>query len=523
MRHTLLRAYEERRLKPFLLLHIGVLHVRLYAVDAGRRPIHITLLREESLAPGDAILFLETVKKVLDTATPIQELAIVLNSPSIRHQILCLPPLSATERQNILQFEMKNSSAPGDPPGMTSSWSAGKVKEHEAVKEYVLCAELPKSFAEGIVAAVVEKKFTLIGFTSHAQMVSLLLKDTRQLEGNNNVALLEVNEREGSITLFRSNIWNMDRQFNMGTPSALADFESAAGLDADKLKLELGRAIQYFKQQVRSENIHHIVLFGNTTRANEIQKLLESSFRIPATPLFLDKHVFADSEAEGNQAESSRLYGIPHIIALHARFETYIDFLPYKWHRQRKSKVRHWVLGIAAMALYILLGAMAYLFHSEASRISAREQHSVFLPYADSIAPVHNIEADRSFALATELSDEWLRGKHRILANLARELASAAPPQMRIAGLEAEEEKNAWQVKVTAEIRSPNGSRSQQLFLAFQEQMRRLECLKQLAWDEIRLTDSNSNSHLDETDSHSYNLLTFTMQGTLNYPYLGNR
>jgi hypothetical protein len=523
MRHTFLRKNEERRSKPFLLLHIGVLQIRLYAVDAGGGPVHITVLREESLAPGDATLLFETVKKVLDTATTIQDLAIVLNSPSIRHQILCLPPLSATERQNILPFEMKTSSAPGDPPGITSCWSAGKIREQEALKEYVLCAELPRSLAEGIIAAASEKKFTLIGFTSHAQMASLLLKDIRKPEADNNVALLEVNEREGGITLFRSNIWNMDRQFNMGTPSALADFESSASLDADKLKLELGRAIQYFKQQVRNENIHHIVLFGNTTRAAEIQKLLESSFRIPATPLFLDKHVFADSEVEGDPAESTRLYSIPHIIALHARFESYIDFLPHKWHRQKQTRIRHWALGIAAVGIYLLLGVMAFLFNSEASRISAREQVGVLSSQTGSTPSNHNIQAERSFALAIEQSDEWIRGKHHILSNLARELASAAPPQMRIAGLEAEEQKNAWQVKVTAEIRSPNGSRSQQLFLAFQEQMRHLECLKQLAWDEIRLTDSNSNAHLDQTGSQSHNLLTFTMQGTLNYPYLGDR
>jgi hypothetical protein len=521
MRHTFLRIHEERRSKPFLLLHIGVLHVRLYAVDAGRGPIRITMLKEESLAPGDTLLLFETVKKVLDTPATIRELAIVLNSPGIHHQILCLPPLNAAERQKILPREMRNSSAPRDQPTMTSCWSAGKVREPEALKEYVLCAELPKSFAEAIITAASDNKFTLIGFTSQAQMASLILKDAKQPEGNNNVALLEVNEREGSITLFRSNIWNMDRQFTMGASSALADFESAAGLDAEKLKLELGRAIQYFKQQVRSENIHHIFLFGNTSRAIEIQKVLESSFPIPVTPLFRDKNVFADSESAGNQAESSRLYGIPHAIALHARFETYIDFLPAEWRRQKQTKIRHWALGIAAMGIYLLLGGVAYLFHCEASKISAQEQPRI-PPHADSAHPILNLEADRSFALATELSDEWLRGKHHILANLARELAGAAPSQMRIAGLEAEEKKYAWHVKLTAEIRSPNGSRSQQIFLAFQEQMRRLSCLKQLAWDEIRLTDFNSNNHLDEIGSQAYNVLTFAMQGTLNYPTLSS-
>jgi hypothetical protein len=515
MRSLFYRRQEERRSKPFLLLHIGVLHVRLYSVDAGRDPIHTAMLREESLAPGDTTLFFETVKKVLDVATEYRDLAVVLSSPNIRHQILWLPPLSASERQKILPLEMKRASIPGDPPGTVSCWSAGKVKDPESIKEYILCAELPHSFAEGIIQAASEKKFTLIGFTSQAQMVSLLLKETG-VEANKNVALLEVNEREGGITLFRSNIWNMDRQFFMGAIPPLADLEFSTSLDNDKLKLELGRAIQYFKQQVRSENIHHIFIFGTTARAIEIQRLLESFFRIPVTPLILKKNGFADSGSAGDRTDSPRLYGIPHAIALHSRFEAYIDFLPSEWRQMRQTKARHWTLGIAAIGLYLMLGIMAYLFHCEASRLSAREGARE-LPQA---VPVHwhpDIEADRSFALAADESDAWLRSKHRVLANLARELALAAPPQMRISGLEIEEKEGAWQVKVTAEIRSPNGSRSQQLFLAFQEQMRRLSCLKQLTWDGIRLMDSNASVRLGEIDSHAYNQLTFVMQGTLSY------
>ena len=62
---------------------------------------------------------------------------------------------------------------------------------------------------------VQEMKFNLIGFTSHAQMASHLLKECRG--GNKlNIALLEVGDREGSLTLFQSNIWNMERHFLIG-------------------------------------------------------------------------------------------------------------------------------------------------------------------------------------------------------------------------------------------------------------------------------------------------------------------
>ena len=47
MRHKLSHLFQQRNSKPFLLLEIGILHMRLHAIDAGRDPIRITKLREE--------------------------------------------------------------------------------------------------------------------------------------------------------------------------------------------------------------------------------------------------------------------------------------------------------------------------------------------------------------------------------------------------------------------------------------------------------------------------------------------
>ncbi len=257
MKRTFLHLHQEQRSKPFLLLEIGMLGLRLHSIDARQRPIRIALLREESLVSSSTQALLEKARSILDGIFPIRDLAIVMNSPAIRHQIICIPLLSAAERQKILLNEMKYSSASEEAPAITTFWSAGKMKDKATLKEYVLCAQLPRSIADGLIAVIRRKNFNLLGFTSHAQMVSHILKE-HPLDGGRNIAMIEVNEREGSVSLFRSNIWNMDRHFLIGRSGAPYEARIPPHLDSEKLKLEVGRALQYFKQQVRNENIDHI-------------------------------------------------------------------------------------------------------------------------------------------------------------------------------------------------------------------------------------------------------------------------
>jgi len=520
MSHKFFHFHQERYSKPFLLLEIGMLHLRLHSINAGRQPISIATLREDRITPGDITLLIETVRNVLDTDSAVRDLAIVMNSPAIRHQIFGIPHLSAAERQKVLHHEMKQTSPSGDTPGRMSHWSAGRIKEPAASKEYALCAEINPSVADGLIAAAQEKKFRLIGFTSYAQMASHLLREC-PMGDNLNVALLEADDREGSITLFHSNIWNMDRHFLIGGSGIQADSPAFTGIDAEKVKLEVGRALQYFKQQVRNENISHIFLFGATSHALGIQKLLEASFRIPVTLLALEGKKFAAKDSVGGQDGNLPLYGIAHAAALHAHFDKYISFLPPEWRGEKHVKGRQLALIASAVAYYAFLGGMGCMLNREATKVTARERASTqsLLLHPNAAQQTQQTRASRSFALATEQSEEWLRDRHRVVAELARELAGAAPPQMRIAMMEVTEKGDAWQVKLQAEIRSPNGSLSQQLFLDFQDQMKRLMCLEHLTWGEVRLGDSETAQPADLNDPapKAQNLLTFTMQGMLSY------
>jgi hypothetical protein len=520
MRHKLFHLHQARYSKPFLLLEIGMLHLRLHAINAGRNPISVNTLREEFLTSADMPLLLETVTKVLDTDSAIRDLAIVMNSSAIRHQILCTPHLSAAERQKILRHEMKISSAPGETQGILSHWFAGKIKQPDTTEEYALCAEMNPAVADGLIKTIQGKKFELIGFTSHAQMVSNLIKECG-MDGNLNAALLEVNDREGSITLFRSNIWNMDRHFLIGSSTTPFNIQDPAGMDAEKLKLEVGRALQYFKQQVRNENINQIFLFGATDYAISIKRLLESSFRIPVTPVVLEGETFAAKNPDVNREEALPLYGIAHAAALHAHFKKYISFLPPEWHGQKHVKIRQLSLIGSAIVLYALMGGILYVLKPETAKIAALKQESIqpILQHRDTDRHTQQLQLSRSFALATERSNQWLRGRHRIVAELARELAGSVPPQMRITTMELTEKGDAWQVKLQAEIYSPSGSRSQQLFLGFQEQIRQMPCLKHLTWGDVQLSDLDSSrpANLKDLAPGNQNLLTFTMKGMLGY------
>lgn len=520
MKRNLFHFRQQRHSKPFLLLEIGTLHLRLHSIDTGRKPIGVATLREELLTPGESLALLEKIRSILDTDSEVRDLAIVMNSPAIRHQIIGLPHLSAAERQRILLREMKHIPAPGETQGIVSHWSAGRLKEQSATKEYLLCAEINRSIADSLIAVAQEKHFDLIGFTSHAQMVSHLLRECR-VDSKLNVALLEASDREGSITLFHSGIWNMDRHFLIGGANTPFDSQIPEGLDEEKVKLEVGRALQYFKQQVRSENINHIFLFGSTARALEIQKLLESSFRIPVTPLVLEGNNFAMKDPADNAGGILPLFGIAHAAALNANFGKYISFLPAEWHVEKHARARSLTLAAVAVVFYTLLGGAVAVLHRETEKIKSREQADTQSPMFQGIAEqgAQQLQASRSFALATEQSDAWLRSKHRIVGELARELAAVAPLQMRVTMLDVADKGDAWQVKLQAEIRSPNGSRSRQLFLEFQDQMRQLACLRHLVWGEARLSDSESMQpeDLDDPGWGSQNLLTFSMQGMVSF------
>jgi len=516
MKHNFFRATQERRSKPFLLLEIGMLHIRLHWIDAAKDPVRIKVLREESMTPGDGTHFPDMIRRVLDVHTEERDLAIVLNAPSVRHQILSIPHMSRAERQRVLRLEMKNASPMRESPVAFSWWSAGKIRDQGAVREQVLCAEVSQPVADNLIAAAREKNFKLIGFTSYAQMASHILKECK-VEDARNVALLDARDREGSITLFHSNVWNMERHFLLGGASVSRDLQELSEFDAEKLKLEVGRALQYFKQQVRSENISRIMLMGSSTRAAAIKALLESSFRIPVIPAVLERKWIAPDPEAGKNEKVLPLFDIAHAAALYANFERYINFLPAELHGEKHFKARKWILAGSAAALYVMLGGVAFLMHQEASRIRERRQAAMQPMLVQEIALQNERELrlSRSFALAAEQSDQWLRRKHFLLAELARELASAAPSQMRITGLEATGKGDSWQIRVNAEIRSPNGSSSQKLLLGFQDQMRRLACLKQLAWSNVQIADAEPLDDSVYPEGSPGSLLTFTMTGTL--------
>jgi hypothetical protein len=289
--------------------------------------------------------------------------------------------------------------------------------------------------------------------------------------------------------------------------------ESPASFDIEKIKLEVGRALQYFKQQVRNENIGRILLFGNSPHADEIEKLLGAFFRIPVTKTLLPEKTFGAIDSITSPDEVPPLFTIPHIVSLHAHFEKYIDFLPQDLRQQKQIKVRGMALASSAAALYVMICGVGLLYHREASEISRTEQSTRQIRQlpADSTEKIQQALSIRSFAVATAKSHEWLQSRHQVLGSLIRELADIVPSEMRISKLMITEEGNTWHVALQAEIKTPNGSRSQQLLSNFQNQMQRMPCLDQLDWGDVQLADASPGIV-------SRNLLTFTMEGTLQFP-----
>jgi Tfp pilus assembly PilM family ATPase len=516
MRLQLFRTQGERRFKSFLLLEIGMLHIQLHLVEAAKNPISTKLLREERPAPGEGMNLIQMVRNILDTDTAVRDLAIVINTPAIHHQLLSIPQMSKEERQKVLQFELRQASSLREEQEKISFWSAGKIKEQDVVREQVLCAELSQSIIDGLIASAQERNFRLIGFTSYAQMTSHLLKEC-PLDENQNAALLEVGEHEGSITLFHAKVWNMERHFIISGNGHSMENQSLSELDAEKLKLEVGRALQYFKQQVRNENIDKIFLFGSTRYANEIKALLEASFRHTAVPIICEGKRFSTNAVLEEGKEASQLFKVVHVAALYSDFGRYINFLPHDLNHEKHIKFRQWALAGSAIAGYLLMGSTAFLLNREAARISQCIQPEPPLSsYEQTSPPDQQVQQDRAFALASQKSDTWLRERHYLLAEFVRELATVSPAAIQITGLEVIGKGNGWQVKFDAEIRSSNGSQSQQLLLKFQKEIGRLTCLKQLAWGDVRLMDTDPAADSVNPKHSRNNVLTFTMSGALN-------
>lgn len=512
----LFRKDGERRFKSFLLLEIGMLHTRLHLVEAAKNPICTTLLREESPAPGDGMNLMQMVRNILDMETAVRDLAIVINTPAIHHQLLSIPNMKKEERQKVLQFELRQASLLREEQEKISFWAAGKTKEQGVIREQVLCAELSQSIIDELIASAQERNFRLIGFTSYAQMTSHLLKEC-PLDGNQNAALLEVGEREGSITLFHAKVWNMERHFIISGNNPSMENQALSELDAEKLKLEVGRALQYFKQQVRNENIDRIFLFGSTRHANEIKTLLEASFRHSVVPIVCERKRFSVSNVLEEGKENSQLFNVVHVAALYSDFGRYINFLPHDLNHEKHIKFRQWVLVGSAVAGYLLMGSTAFLLNREASRIGKCIQPTPLLSVHEQTSPPdQQVQQDRAFALASQKSDNWLRERHYLLAELVRELAAVSPTEVQITGLEVTGKGNGWLVKFDAAIRSSNGSQSQQLLLKFQKEIGQLTCLKQLTWGDVRLTDTESAADFVNLKNSRNNILTFTMNGALN-------
>jgi hypothetical protein len=228
----------------------------------------------------------------------------------------------------------------------------------------------------------------------------------------------------------------------------------------------------------------------------------------------------------GKERGGIPLFTISHAAALHADYKCYIDFIPAEWRGQSQFKTRSMTLAGSAVALYALLGGYIYLFNTETRDLSGHRQDlmPLYSSHGGGLPGNEQLKADREFAVAAERSAAWQQERNRILSELARELAAAVTDEIRITDLVIEESPTGWRVKMDAEIRSSNGSRSQQILLRFQERMRQQSKLKQLDWQSVHLDDSAppSSAETPPDAAGTRSLMTFSLLGVIRHPPLQN-
>jgi hypothetical protein len=356
-------------------------------------------------------------------------------------------------------------------------------------------------------------------------MVSHLMRDA-DVGDVPNVALVEVNEWDGMITLFRAGVWTMERRFLTGNPTGrLTDTDAAQPTDLGQLLLEMGRAFQYFKQQFRNENIGRILVYGSSHDINEVCEALQTSFDLEVSRFTDNRNLFDMGTAYAQEKQPSEvpLYNIPCSVALHGRFEKYIDFLPERLRMRGRTTSKRLTVSTLGIVLYCWLGIVWWIVSREAARVAAEPPFiSMNLTTDDrSAEQERRLMEQRSFTRAALQSQQWLHNKHEAVGALVRELAELAPDQMRITSFQALEKGDGWEVNLHAEIRSPNGNRSQELLSAFQSRCKKAPHLSKLGLSEVEITDLDSAAAVLPFESTAReNLLTFSMAGHLTYSSL---
>jgi len=519
------RSSSHRRSKPFLLLDVRPLSLCLYWVQAQRDPIQLGLLAEVAVVPKDMNSTLTAISGIVSGNLPCREIAVVMNSPLIHHQTVSIPPMRAEERKRVLQQEMKHAGSSLQDQDTLSFWSFGKQIDAGRVMEKVLCAQMPRHLANEIVEVLEQKNLQPIGLTSHSQMVCHLLREAN-ITDIANVALVEVNEWDGMITLFRSGVWSMERRFLTGNPAgrSKATMGVQPEVDLGQVLLEMGRAFQYFKQQFRNENIGRILVYGSSQNSDAVCKALETSFDVPVGLFIDDKGRFDVKSPKGGNTQPGKLllYSIPCSAALYARFQEYIDFLPERL--RERSRVAGARMAVAALllVLYGWLGTMWWTVSREAGRINPHLMQETSPANSNSAAQEQQLIQARSLAIAALQSERWLRNRHEAVGALVRELAQSAPPEMKITSMQLLEKPQGWEVNLQGEVRSRDGSRSQELLVDFRSRCRGKIHLSKLGLSEVSILDSSLDAVADSSvKSSDQNLLTFRMTGLVPYAASG--
>lgn len=430
-----------------------------------------------------------------------------MNSTQIYHQVISIPPMKRLERERVLQREIEQT-AKTDEQELVSFWSAGQRKTEDTIQEKILCCKIPRFLADVIIGTLSGKDLNFIGFTSYTQMICHLATD-QKAGPSRNLAMLEISDREGSITLFADGLWLMERRFLVGV---CAD----SNLDKEKLLLEVERALRYFRQQMPQESLERILLYGATTQVEEISRTLESAAKLKVERLFVDDrrfHFVSDTSASLPSGQMP-LVNISCVAALHSRFDRYIDFVPAETRERGRATIKRYTMAAMVFAFYGILSLIWVLVHREAVRLEPRMANlgTARLAIFDTPQQAEQVIKLRVFSLAALQAERWLKEKHRVPSELIRELAETVPSEMKVSSVQFREVQMGWQVTFGAGIKTVNGSVSQELLFQFQNRARATQWLKHLTVQEIELQDES----LDH-DSNGGNVLTFNMSGKLPY------
>ncbi len=434
-----------------LALQITPSQIRLVEADTSRWPIKIlNFALLDIISPHEDNIFQQIRGVIKRGLFETKKVNFAFFHPSIIHRLLSFPPMPAREIGAVLKREVEEIKL--SPNEVVFDWkiiSEVERKGNRGNEILVVIAPLPEVDRQRSLIEGSGLKCNVLTTVAIA-----LLSSLRFVEGGEKetVAMLCLNVDNGCLVFARNGKWGLCRQFSLkGKESVLP---------------EVKRAVHYFRQRFRGEDIDRIIISAETNEYLDrvIEALredlgIETSVFRPAHGLDIDS--LAGRKEEWEQA-SPCLAVVLGLLA-ESSMGPLIDLVPEKIKTRRK---RLYITSLSlALASILATGYAGLSWHTASLKTTLRQKEAI-------------LEKAKTTEKQKDLYNRYLSfvqqaGYESVPYLRAFQFLSLiVPDEMIFYSLKAERMEGGMQVSINGEINAADAFAAQEIFNRFYLQFR---------------------------------------------------